>query len=623
MKNYILTNIIFLLFCYSSAQNKTKVDSLIEVYKIHPLDTNKINIINDIVQIKLYSNPEEAKSYIKEIIEISKKINYPIGEAKGYYRLAGYYLNQDKIDSALVNFKKSQKINRSVNNLTGIVSDNAQLGLIYGRKKEFDSAFFYLKQNVELYENRDPNDTEKNKAFKFIGSTFHTLANTHTIKGSYNLALKEELKALKHYEDLGDPLYVADAKNSLASIENELGNYSQGLNYINHALKTYKDNNDVFFQTLATINRGVSLQGLKKHNDAISNYKEGITLAKANNYKGREALLWANMGNSYFELEDYNNAKQSYWKSKNLYNSLSYTLEISGCYNNLGKLYNKTKELDSALYYLNNAIKISDSTGFIRVLTNGYHHRSNTYKFLNNYKQSLSDFEAYTKLKDSMFDEQKLKQIEELRTIYETEKKEQLIEIQKNEIALLTTKNKINNLQRALLGLGLILALLGLYAFYQRNKRNKLAKENAQAELEYKTKELTTHALHLAKKNEVLNDLKRKAKAFKEDANTDPGYQMLIQTINFDLQDDNNWENFSRYFEEVHKGFNKKVKERFPSITPNDLRLMALLKMNLSSKEMANILNISNDGIKKARQRLRKKMGLSSGESLEAIVISI
>ena len=98
---------------------------------------------------------------------------------------------------------------------------------------------------------------------------------------------------------------------------------------------------------------------------------------------------------------------------------------------------------------------------------------------------------------------------------------------------------------------------------------------------------------------------------------------MLIQTINFDLQDDNNWGNFSRYFEEVHKDFNTKAQQQFPNITSNDLRLMSLLKMNLSSKEIANILNISSDGIKKARQRLRKKMGIDSSESLEAIIIAI
>ena len=97
----------------------------------------------------------------------------------------------------------------------------------------------------------------------------------------------------------------------------------------------------------------------------------------------------------------------------------------------------------------------------------------------------------------------------------------------------------------------------------------------------------------------------------------------LIRSINFDLQDDNNWENFSRYFEEVHKDFNGNVKTKYPSVTSNELRLLALLKMNLSSKEIANILNISPEGIKKARYRLRKKLDLTTEESLQNLVLSL
>jgi len=101
------------------------------------------------------------------------------------------------------------------------------------------------------------------------------------------------------------------------------------------------------------------------------------------------------------------------------------------------------------------------------------------------------------------------------------------------------------------------------------------------------------------------------------------GYQQLIRTIDFDLQDDNNWKNFSRYFEEVHKDFNSNVKAKFPDITANELRLLALLKMNLSSKEIANILNISQEGIKKARYRLRKKLNIATEDSLQDLVLSL
>ena len=615
-------SLLFLSVVIPINAQETKVyDSLLTLYKSTKQDTIKVKTIDKIIQLQLYSNPEKAKKYIEEMITLSKDIRYASGEAKGYHRLAGYYYNQDKIDSSLIFFKKSQRINIEINNLTGIINDNEQLGLLYSRVKEFDSAFYYLEKNVTLYENR--NFSEPEDAFELIGSTYHTIAGAHTTMGSFNLALKFELEALKLYEEYGDPLFIADAYNSLSAIENELGNFGKALNHINPAIKTYKENNDVFFLTLAIINKGVALQGLKRHRQAINNYNEGIDIAQSNNYKGRETLMWSNMANSYYELKDYDNAKQCYWKAIKQYKTLKYPLEISSTYNNLGRLYTKTTQLDSALIYLNHGIKISDSTNFLKVSAQGYQYRSETFKKLNDYKRSLSDYKLYSKLKDSMFNEKKSKQIEELRTIYETEKKEQQIKIQKNEIELLGTKNKVSNLQRIMLALALALALIAVYAFYQRNKRNKLAKEKAEIDLEFKTKELTTHALHLAKKNEVLNDLKQKAKVLKADADADPGYQMLIQTINFDLQDDNNWENFSRYFEEVHKDFNAKAQQQFPNITTNDLRLMALLKMNLSSKEIANILNISSDGIKKARQRLRKKMGLDSNDSLETVVIAI
>ena len=150
-----------------------------------------------------------------------------------------------------------------------------------------------------------------------------------------------------------------------------------------------------------------------------------------------------------------------------------------------------------------------------------------------------------------------------------------------------------------------------------------LEKERVDAELEFKKKELTTHALNLARKNETLENLKIKAQELKEKESTGTGYNQLIRSINFDLQDDHNWENFSRYFEEVHKDFNSIVKTKYPQVTSNELRLLALLKMNLSSKEIANILNISSEGIKKARYRLRKKLDLSTDDSLQDLVLSL
>lgn len=164
---------------------------------------------------------------------------------------------------------------------------------------------------------------------------------------------------------------------------------------------------------------------------------------------------------------------------------------------------------------------------------------------------------------------------------------------------------------------------LGFYGLKQKIQHNRLEREKLDAELEFKKKELTSHALHLAQKNKVLEELKQKVRDLQH-VNHKPGnYKQLLQMINFNLHSDDNWDTFRKYFEEVHKDFNSTVKKKYPAITANELRLMALMKLNLSSKEIANLFNITQEGIKKARYRLRKKMNISSEESLDDLIIKI
>jgi predicted transcriptional regulator YheO len=129
--------------------------------------------------------------------------------------------------------------------------------------------------------------------------------------------------------------------------------------------------------------------------------------------------------------------------------------------------------------------------------------------------------------------------------------------------------------------------------------------------------------LHLAHKNEVLMDLKKQIQEIKKEGGSSRKVQQVLNQINLDINNDASWEQFQHYFEEVHKDFNHRIKNTFPEITSNDLRLIALIKMNLSTKEIAHILNISQEGVKKARYRLRKKIGLATKDSLEDIILSL
>lgn len=143
-----------------------------------------------------------------------------------------------------------------------------------------------------------------------------------------------------------------------------------------------------------------------------------------------------------------------------------------------------------------------------------------------------------------------------------------------------------------------------------------------QDKLEYKNRELTSQALHISQKQKLIQDLRDTiSETLKGDhkALTSP----IMHVLNFDSRIDEQWDQFLQAFQESDPDFYIRLLEKYPNLSKTDMRISALIKMNLNNKEMANILNISDEGIKKARYRLRKKLGLQNSDNLEAFIISV
>ncbi|MBC2846307.1 triple tyrosine motif-containing protein [Winogradskyella flava] len=143
--------------------------------------------------------------------------------------------------------------------------------------------------------------------------------------------------------------------------------------------------------------------------------------------------------------------------------------------------------------------------------------------------------------------------------------------------------------------------------------------ENLQMDIENKNRELGTATMNLVKRNELLNDIKvelTKAKTIDDTKN-------VIRLINRNLNNTSDWKLFEEAFNNVDKDFMRRVKSLHPAITPNDLRLCAYLRLNLSSKEIAPLLNISHKSVEVKRYRLRKKMGLDHEQSLTDYILEL
>lgn len=145
-----------------------------------------------------------------------------------------------------------------------------------------------------------------------------------------------------------------------------------------------------------------------------------------------------------------------------------------------------------------------------------------------------------------------------------------------------------------------------------------LQNENLAKEIEGKTNELMSKALQMGHKNEMMQNIMEILKTLKtEQTETNlKKIRTLEKIVTAELQDEDNWQQLNVYFDKVNQNFTERLIKAFPNLTQNDLRLCILIKLNLSAKEMANLLNVSVPGIEKGKYRLKKRLNLSVEEDL-------
>ncbi|MFD2099263.1 tetratricopeptide repeat protein [Flagellimonas iocasae] len=604
---------LLILNCTLQAQKEERLDSLLSVYENQPDGIEKIETLDQLYYGTFHlRKPEDVLPYVKEQLQLSKSLDYKKGEGDALFNYGNYYRRIYAFDSAHYYFERAATIWEELDNNEGRFKTFNGLAKIEQLQGDFT-------KSLELYEK--VMETAKNMESGIrIAETNREIATIYMDKASYEIGIKYMLNGLRGLDSLEKPYLEkrADMLVGVGRIESLRGNDEAALPHLLEGLKIFQEQGNPLWECITHTEIGYAYLGLDEIDKGIEHFNKSLEISISSGRKGFEAICYHNLGLANRKKGNLDLAEDFLNKSIALGKTTANNNVSS--YNELGSLFLEKNQTAEAIENHTKAIHLADSIQSLAELKDGYEGRSLAYEKSGQFQEALEDKKQFISLNDSIFNTAKSQQIEELRTIYETEKKEQ-------QISLLEQEAEVSRLQKIVLGGGLGLSLLifgfGFYGIRQKLKRNQLEKEKVDAELAFKKKELTTHALHLAKKNEVLEGLKQKAEALKQNEESKKGYQQLIRTINFDLQDDNNWENFSRYFEEVHKDFNSNVKAKYPQVTSNELRLLSLLKMNLSSKEIANILNISPEGIKKARYRLRKKLDITTEDSLQDLVLSL
>jgi len=154
---------------------------------------------------------------------------------------------------------------------------------------------------------------------------------------------------------------------------------------------------------------------------------------------------------------------------------------------------------------------------------------------------------------------------------------------------------------------------------------NRLQKEKLESEITHMNSELASNTMNILNKNEFISGIKSKLGGVtKKSSNNEVKKQIetIIKDIEKNIQTDGDWKNFQFHFEKVHGDFSTRLKEEYKALSAQELKLSAYLRLNLSTKEIANLLNISNRGVEIGRYRLRKKLELDRSQNLAEFILN-
>ncbi len=614
MKNKLYILLVFFSWMMQTAVAQgPNLDSLQSVYQQQPYDTTRMMTLNHLINATMYRDPPRSMEYATEMSAIAYELGLKKWQSLSHFQLGGLQSNLDNNDQARVHFDQSYRFAKEISDTMRLllaINGKAVLEMNLGNYKVADSL---NEINIEFL-------TARNDQYR-LSNAYGIKSSINHSMGNYNIAYQHALDAVRILEQMDRPVRLADALVQLSDVEVSLKEFNKAIEHSVRALSIFQQAGDLMYQAQVLTNLGDLYLETGDKTMARDHLQSAIQMADSAGNESIKAAALNNMGRWHKEDEQLSSALNSYELALEIYSRIGDTHGEVQSLLLLGELSNHNQNYAEAIQTLGQVIDIASARTFTPEKSEALRLRASAWEQTGRPDMAIEDFKKHKILSDSLFNSERLREIEELRIIYETEKKDQEIELQRFEIELLDQKQRNNRISIALLIILLVSVVTSAFLIYQnfrqKLKRHRLEVETTQQLLGLKKRELTTQVLYIAQKNELLKELREMVSEGKKKEPDSSSLRQILSRLNMDAANDNSWERFRIYFDELHHGFEEKIKQLAPDVSPGELRLISLIKMNLNSQEIASVLNISGEGIKKARYRLRKKLSLEGENSLE------
>lgn len=548
---------------------------------------------------------------------------YYLGDCEFY--VAEVYLEQSLYRDAMQKYSAALTLYQKAKSKDGVFWCYMGIGIVQKQSGNFNDAILCYNKALLLASEEGLKNGE--------ALCYNNLGNVYRKQGDFAKAMEAYQKAITKFNALNDKLAASDCLNNIGNL--------------------YLDNGDPF--------------------RALEYYNKSINFPEVKNDNYRMIIRSKNLADVYTELKDYENAEQFLDDATKLAEKAGDKTNLASCYAQYGKLH-KAKgapeisiaylkksaalfkesgaraeeaeawvelavtELDAAL--VNDAIThaqtgeiLAKEVGALKTLLLAEKCLADCYEKKGDPAKALKYLSTAMILKDSIFSVEKNRTIEEIEAgfVQSGLKNENLMLAQNNLLQKQAIRNQ--NLFMLLLAICLVLSIALIWLVYKRNQQTKkeagLVKQLSDQKIEKlsediggKDRELTSKTMLINQKNQLLEKLISELEQLKNsDVST-----ATIHNLQMELKQElspNAWKEFELSFNEVHPGFQQRLLEHHPELTPAERRLCSFIRLDMNTREISSLSGQSIKSIEVARTRIRKKLNIPHENNLANFIASL
>lgn len=587
--------------------------------------------------------------------QINKVINRKYGSWSDYIQsmqnLGLLYLQNRMYDSAVQEFAKAISI--SDDQIKNLEHGSAEYYQLLRRDADLHRLLALGWQNMGRFKlalqeiQRGITMAMMCNDLQLQASIFTDMSQILQKQGVYERALEYLVKAVKIYEKLGETLMIANTYQIIGKIYIENNDYINAYRFLKNSLRLHQSLDNK--AGLATIYNDLgSLKRLTKETDSAQYYyKQSLQINKLLSNQQELGINYLNIGILWEDMGNYSYAKVYLQEARNIFVQMNDEENLVKVLLEQGVVEAKENNYSLAINLLTKAEKLASNYGWIAIRKSAAKSLAEIYENIGDYYNAFKYQKLYTSVSDTLNDLERQKQILSIQATYDFER-------QQNELLLEQEKRKNleknQTLQRVITLsslLALILTGIVTYLLFKRAKEKQklesekllkeaqirkaqealiktqlknqeLEKQRLLEELKYKSNHLTNLALIIAQKNDFINDLKNLLKDLKtaNEGQKEKVMKELWQRTNQQGDINKELDKFKKEIENANQTFYKKLDSICPSLTLHEKELAGMLRINLSSKEIASLHNVSVKAVEMSRYRLRRKLQLESNDNL-------